>query len=165
MGIQIRRPGNEPGHVAPAGADEFLVAFETLAQAVRRSRGAAPQGPPDRLTLSQYSLLMPLAAGGGARVSDLASEAAIAPSTASRILDALERRGLVRRAPSPRDRRGVVISLTDSGAEALSSQDAWMRARQLAFYDGLPANEREVVPDLLTRLAGLIDELNTGPAG
>jgi DNA-binding MarR family transcriptional regulator len=167
MGIDVRRSeGEGEASAAPAAdAEDFLVAFETLAQAVRRTRGATPQDPPERLTLSQYSLLMPLATGGAARVSDLAAEAGIAASTASRILDALERRNVVRRARSPGDRRGVVISLTDAGREALSRQDAWMRARRTAFYDELPVAEREVVSDLLVRLADLIDELNMGPDG
>ena len=147
-----------------AAQEGFLVAFEALAQAVRRARGAAPQDLPDRLTLSQYSLLTPLAGGGAARISRLAGEAGIAPSTASRILDALERRDIVRRAASPEDRRGVVVSLTDAGREVLGRQDAWMRARRIAFFEELPVAEQLVVSDLLIRLADLIDELSAGPA-
>ena len=48
-----------------------------------------------------------------ARVSDLATEAGIAPSTATRILDALERRAIVTRTRSREDRRGVTVTLTD----------------------------------------------------
>lgn len=149
---------------AGAEHERFLAAFEAFAQAVRRTRGAAPQDLPDRLTLSQYSLLTPLAAGGAARISQLAADAGIAPSTASRILDALERRDIVRRAPSAEDRRGIVVSLTETGRAALGRQDAWMRGRQIAFFDDLPATEQMVVSDLLIRLSGLIDELSAGPA-
>jgi DNA-binding MarR family transcriptional regulator len=157
-------PVTEVATVDPR-AEQFLVAFETLAQAVRRARGAVAQDPPERLTLSQYALLTSLAGGTDARVSDLASEAGIAPSTASRILDALERRDVVRRTRSPDDRRGVVVSLTDAGREALRRQDAWMRARQMTFFGDLTEAERDVVSDLLVRLADLIEELSTGPAG
>src|ERR1700748_2798837 len=90
----------------PASAEDFLVAFETLAQAVRRARGAVAQDAPGRLTLSQYSLLLPLSGPDTARVSDLAAGAGIAPSTASRILDALERRAIVRRTRSVAGPRG-----------------------------------------------------------
>lgn len=147
------------------GSEEFLVAFETLAQAVRRARGPAPQDRPGRLTLSQYSLLLPLCGAETARVSDLAAEAGIAPSTATRILDALERRAIVRRARSRQDRRGVTVALTEQGRETLVRQDQWMRARRLAFFDDLPVQERALVPDLLVRLATLIDELSAGPDG
>jgi DNA-binding MarR family transcriptional regulator len=146
-----------------ASAEDFLVAFETLAQAVRRARGAVAQDTPGRLTLSQYSLLMPLSSADTARVSDLAAGAGIAPSTASRILDALERRAIVRRARSEEDRRGVTVTLTDHGRATLDQQHEWMRGRQLEFFDDLPEEERQLVSDLLVRLGALIDELSCGP--
>lgn len=148
-----------------AQAEGFLLAFETLAQAVRRARGTAPADRAGGLTFSQYSLLLPLCVGTAARVSDLASEAGIAPSTATRILDALERRAIVRRARSAEDRRGVTVTLTDEGRAALGRQDAWMRSRRVEFFEDLPPEERELVSDLLVRLAGLIDDLSAGPPG
>jgi len=144
-------------------SEEFLISFETFAQAVRRARGAFPQDRAALLTLSQYGLLMPLCDSETARVSDLAAEAGIAPSTATRILDALERRALVRRARSAEDRRGVTVTLTDTGRRTLRDQDGWMRARKLTFYEQLPPDERELVPDLLVRLAAMIDDLSVGP--
>jgi DNA-binding MarR family transcriptional regulator len=144
-------------------ADAFLSAFDAFAQAVRRARGVQIQGAGDVLTLSQYALLEPLAARETARVRELAGDAGIAPSTATRILDALERRAIVSRSRSKDDRRGVVVQLTDVGREVLSGQDAWMRGRQRAFYGELPEIERGLAPDLLVRLAALIDELATGP--
>jgi DNA-binding MarR family transcriptional regulator len=149
---------------SPASAEDFLVAFETLAQAVRRARGAVAQDTPGRLTLSQYSLLLPLSSSDTARVSDLAAGAGIAPSTASRILDALERRAIVCRSRSAEDRRGVTVTLTDHGRAALLQQHEWIRGRQVEFFDGLPGDERVLVSDLLVRLAALIDELSGGPA-
>ena len=148
----------------PVRAEGFLVAFETLAQAVRRARGAGAQEEPGRLTLSQYSLLLPLSNSDTARVSDLAAGAGIAPSTASRILDVLERRAIVRRSRSQEDRRGVMVTLTADGRAALVAQHEWMRGRQVEFFDGLPDEEQALVSDLLVRLAALIDELSRGPA-
>jgi len=98
-----------------------------------------------------------------ARIRDLALEAGIAPSTATRILDALERREIVSRTRAEHDRRGVTVTLTALGREALGRQEAWMRDRQRAFFAGLPASEQALAPDLLIRLAGLIDELAVGP--
>ena len=147
-----------------AQAEGFLVAFEGLAQAVRRARGTGSGSGEGWLTLSQYALLLPLCGGTAARVSDLAADAGIAPSTATRILDALERRAIVRRARSAEDRRGVTVTLTSEGASALERQDAWMRDRRLRFFDDLPADEQALVSDLLVRLAGLIDDLSAGPS-
>jgi DNA-binding MarR family transcriptional regulator len=142
-------------------SEQFLAAFDAFVQAVRRARGSGAQN--GALTLSQYALLAGLHARPRARVQELAAQAGITPSTATRILDALERRGIVRRARATEDRRSVTVRLTARGRQLLRSQDAWLRARQLAFHDGLPADEKALAPGLLLRLAGLIDELAEGP--
>lgn len=143
--------------------DGFLTAFDALAQAIRRARGATAQQA-EQLSLSQFALLQPLAVSDAVRVSELAAGAGIAPSTATRILDALERRELVRRAQAPDDRRGVTVSLTPEGRRMLGRQIDWMLERRHAFYAALPVAEQELVPDLLVRLAALIDELAAGPS-
>jgi DNA-binding MarR family transcriptional regulator len=146
-------------------AADFLAAFDTFVQAVRRARGAPARGGERELTLSQYALLAGLAEREAARVRELAVEAGITASTATRILDALERRDIVRRDRADEDRRAVTVTLTDHGRTLLAEQDGWVRTRTLGFYEALPADEREMVPDLLVRLAGLIDELAAGPSG
>jgi DNA-binding MarR family transcriptional regulator len=142
-------------------AEEFLTAFETFVQAVRRARGATAQN--GGLTLSQYALLTGLGQRRSARVRDLAAEAGITASTATRILDTLERRRVVDRVRAPEDRRTVTVTLTGEGRKLLHEEDEWLRARQVDFYSRLPADEKELAPDLLMRLATLIDELASGP--
>jgi DNA-binding MarR family transcriptional regulator len=141
---------------------DFLTSFDAFAQAVRRARGAPASN--GGLTLSQYGLLEGLTTRPVARVQELAGDAGVAPSTATRILDALERRGIVRRVRSLEDRRAVAVSLTDLGQGLLGDQQEWLRGRQRAFYESLPPSEQELAPDLLLRLAALIDELAAGPA-
>jgi DNA-binding MarR family transcriptional regulator len=165
----MRSAGNDKDRVHGLAADgepeAFLQAFDALAAAIRRARGVPAQDGDGRLnlTLSQYTLVRALAGREAARIGDLAGDASIAPSTATRILDALERRAIVTRARSREDRRGVTITLTDFGRDALHAQDAWLQGRQRAFFAGLPAHEQELAPDLLVRLAALIDELAAGP--
>jgi MarR family transcriptional regulator, organic hydroperoxide resistance regulator len=144
-------------------AEEFLTAFDTFVQAVRRARGAPAQGGERALTLSQYALLSGLSDRADARVRELAAEAGVTASTATRILDALDRRGIVRRHRTDEDRRVVTVTLTELGRELLTEQDEWLQARQLAFHAALPEHERRLTPDLLGRLASLIDELAAGP--
>jgi DNA-binding MarR family transcriptional regulator len=146
----------------PPGEDEFVDAFDAFSQAIRRARGATSDHP-GHLTFSQYALLRTLADRDGARVSDLAGQAAVTPSTATRILDVLERRAIVSRSRSAHDRRGVTVRLTDAGRRALARQDAWMQARQRHFYEQLPAHEQAIAADLLLRMSALIDELAAGP--
>lgn len=47
----------------------------------------------------------------------LARELDLSPSRLTRILDALETRGLITRSLSPSDRRSLTVSLTDTGAK------------------------------------------------
>jgi len=147
----------------PNASTDFVTAFDALAQAVRRARGATAAN--GNLTLSQYALLEGLTDRPAARVQELAGDAGVTPSTATRILDALERRGVVRRARSLDDRRAVSVSLTDFGQQLLEDQQGWLRGRQRAFFASLPTAEQELAPDLLVRLAALIDELAAGPDG
>ena len=146
-----------------SGTADFLAGFDALAQAVRRARGTTGRPGDGVLTLSQYGLLEGLAHRRAARVQELAAEAGVAASTATRILDALERRGIVRRTRSSQDRRAVAVSLTKLGEHALQAQEEWLRGRERAFYASLPPAEQELAPDLLLRLAALIDELAAGP--
>jgi DNA-binding MarR family transcriptional regulator len=160
-----------------AGTSDFLAGFDALAQAVRRARGAngrasaangdatgaTGNGSGGALTLSQYGLLELLADRQSARVQELAAHAGITPSTATRILDALQRRGVVERTRTDEDRRAVAVSLTDDGRQLVHAEQEWLRGRQRMFYDSLPGAEQELAPDLLFRLAALIDELAAGP--
>lgn len=153
----------EPGIGSEAEVENFLAACDALAQAVRRARGAPAQAGKDALTLSQYALLQGLLERDSARVLELASDAGVTASTATRILDVLERRGIVRRRRTPEDRRGVIVTATPAGRELLAARHEWQRGRQRAFYASLPAADRDLAPELLVRLAGMIDELAAGP--
>jgi DNA-binding MarR family transcriptional regulator len=144
-------------------ASAFLSGFDALAQAVRRARGGNGRSPDGGLTLSQYGLLELLADQPSARVQELAAHAGITASTATRILDALERRGIVRRTRLDEDRRAVGVSLTHVGEQLVRAEQEWLRGRQRAFYASLPSTEQDLAPDLLFRLAALIDELAAGP--
>ena len=159
-------PSRTPTAAPLAEDDEraFVAAFDAFARAVRRARGAQPRSP-DSLTLSQYALLEPLATRRRARVATLAEEAGVTASTATRILDALERRGVVKRTRTPEDRRAVAITLTAEGRVALETQQDWVNERKREFVRSLPAGQRALLPEMMHGLAALIDALAAGPEG
>ena len=90
----------------------FLSAHALAVRAVEeRLKGAG--APP----LGWYDVLLELdRAGGTLRVGDLAGRAVIEPYNMTRLLDRLEKEGLIRRERSPDDRRSVVAVLTPEGA-------------------------------------------------
>lgn len=72
------------------------------------------------LPLSHYDVLLQLAeAGGRLRMSELADAVLLSRSGLTRLVDQLERRGLVTRRRSPADARGVEALLTDEGRDRL----------------------------------------------
>jgi len=140
-------------------AFEFLDAVDTFARSVRRARGTGVTTARHGLTLSQYGLLLPLLDASEARVRELADTAGVAPATATNILDALQRRGIVARDRARHDRRAVTVTLTPRGRALLDARHAATRERERSMYDSLNRHERALAPGLLYRLAALIDEL------
>src|SRR5262245_50991815 len=68
---------------------------------------------------AQYSVLVVIAANAGVSQADLAERLGIEPARLVRLLDGLERRGLLRRRASPRDRRSHALVLTREGVREL----------------------------------------------
>jgi DNA-binding MarR family transcriptional regulator len=157
---RVDEHADAPGERAGASDERaFLEAFDSLTRAIRRARGASATPGGLQLTLSQYGLLQPLGESSESRIGELAQAAGITASTATRILDALERRGIVSRVRATSDRRAVAVRLTPQGEVALGRHRAWVQDREREFYAGLDSAERAVAPDLLNKLAGLIDAL------
>src|SRR5215813_6068335 len=72
------------------------------------------------LTPSQLSTLASVGKAGPVRLGDLASAERIAPSTLTRLVNALEDRGYLLRKPAPEDARAYLVTLTDSGNDVLA---------------------------------------------
>jgi DNA-binding MarR family transcriptional regulator len=154
-------PADAAAGAAPAAgsADAFAAAWEEFFRAVRRAKGRAGASPPEHgLSIAQYHLLAPLASGGAQTIGALAEAADVAPPTATRMLDGLDRDGLVTRTPSATDRRCVSVDLTPRGREALGLTQAAMAQARARIADSLSADERERATALLRRLAVVIEE-------
>jgi DNA-binding MarR family transcriptional regulator len=83
---------------------------------VRRSRQSAGTG---ELTMPEQSTLSRLERGGPASASDLARAGQVTPQAVGPVVAGLEGRGLVMRSPDPKDGRRVLLSVTETGLEAL----------------------------------------------
>ena len=67
------------------------------------------------ITAAQYVILVKLASGETDSASTLCKGVSYDPGAMTRMIDRLERKGLVRRVRSPSDRRKVFVELTDEG--------------------------------------------------
>ena len=117
----------------PATVDthqRFSEAWESFFRTTRRLRARAGRLPGE-LSVPQYQLLEPLRRTHELCVGELADAAGVAAPTATRMLDALARNGLITRRHSEVDRRSVIVSLTGEGETALEEAhgvvDAWRR--------------------------------------
>jgi DNA-binding MarR family transcriptional regulator len=137
--------------------------FKRAMAAVRRLRGRETHRPGE-LSFAQYSLLFGLGDGGELSVRELALTADLAPATVTQMLDSLEAGALVERVRSQRDRRVVLISLTERGAQLVATRRArfeplWREA--LAEFD---EDELLIAASVLDRLREMFyDVADAGP--
>ncbi|RRR98555.1 MarR family winged helix-turn-helix transcriptional regulator [Glycomyces terrestris] len=100
----------------------------------------------------QEVMLGRLADHGDTRQSRLVLELGIDPSTVTKMLQRLERQGLVERREDPVDRRVSVVAITASGRELLDSiEDSWRRLDEITCA-GFEADDRDRLASLLGRL-------------
>ncbi len=138
--------------------ERFTEAWDAFVLAIRRAQARGPQSADD-LTLAQYYLLSPLESDRGVPLSRLAESAGIAPPTATRIVDGLEKAGLVRRERSATDRRAVLVSLTATGHRSVTRKRSELAERRRRLYENLEPEERRQSERLLRHLAELIGQL------
>ncbi|MBV2363934.1 MarR family transcriptional regulator [Streptomonospora sp. S1-112] len=108
------------------------------------------------LSLGQGAALYTLARHGEMTPGELAEHEKVQPPSMTRIVAALEERGLVRRAKHPGDQRRQLVDLTDAGRELVRAdqrqREAWLAQR----LQELTPEER----DTLRRAAEILDRLS-----
>lgn len=107
------------------------------------------------LTLTDYEVLVQLANADDRRLSrvDLADSVILSQSGITRLLEGLERAGLVERTSCPTDRRVVYARLTHAGYErCLEAADTHLADIGQAFSEHFSEAELVTLADLLGRL-------------
>ena len=109
------------------------------------------------LSISDYEtlLLLSQAETGRLRRTDLAQNLELTPSAITRLLEGLERSGLVRRAHCTSDARVVYAELTDAGREKLAAAAcSHVAAIEDLFGRHFEPEEVDQLAELLGRLPG-----------
>ena len=114
------------------------------------------------LSHPQYEILVRLAAAGGElRMSDLAGALYTSKSGLTYQITRLEKAGLVRRASSPADERGVVALLTDAGRQRLAqAAPGHVAAVRALLIDVLTGQQLAAVADGLGEAARRLGAAN-----
>lgn len=109
---------------------------------------------PFDITPGQLGVLLLIGENPGLSQSDLGAALGIDRSTMVAVIDRLEGRGLVIRAPSPTDRRSYALQLSAEGSALLERLIPQIEAHERMIAGDLSAEERAALIGLLRRLGG-----------
>jgi len=111
------------------------------------------------VTLPQYRALVVLASRGTQRVVDISTELGVNPSTGTRMVERLVRKGHLKRQRTVRDRREVTLTLTASGRALVSDVTERRRAELAGIVATMPAEWHAPVIAALTSVARTVGEV------
>ncbi len=144
---RAERPDLETGVMAEVGRLLVIArAIERRLEATAAEFGVHPSEGDVLFTLRR--------AGAPHRLSPkgLADALLVTSGTMTNRLDRLEARGLVRRLPDPRDRRGLLVELTEAGRELADRAVEVHVAREEEMLAGLTPRERAQLSRLARKL-------------
>lgn len=107
------------------------------------------------LTPGQFGTLALIAANPGLSQTALGTALGIDRSSVVPLIDKLERRRLVERAPHPRDRRSHALRLTEEGTALFETARAAVARHEAHIFAPLAPAERETLARLLDRVSGV----------
>lgn len=143
--------------------DVELRLFRHDLRTIERTLSRGPSSGSDKgccgVTLAQCHALLAIDQEGST-LSPLAKALEVEASTLTRTLDGLEKLGLVERKTSPRDRRSVIVRLTDSGVTKVAAIDRMWNAWFGTALAGLRAEERRAA---IRGIAALATAFRDGP--
>lgn len=106
------------------------------------------------LSPGQFGVLVLIRENPGLSQSALAKGLGIERSTMVAVIDRLQDRGWVARTASATDRRTNALALTAAGEEVLARATPMVEAHEREIAAALGPGERQVLIDLLARIAG-----------
>ncbi|WP_336030002.1 MarR family winged helix-turn-helix transcriptional regulator [Geodermatophilus sp. FMUSA9-8] len=137
--------------------DTAALAHDLRLAVMRFSRRLRNQRVDTSVTLTHLAALSTLKRHGPMSPGELAAHERVQPPSMTRVVVALEGRGLVTRTPHPTDGRQVVIGLTDAAETLLTEEararEAWLSGR----LQSLTAEKRAVLreaAEIMEELAG-----------
>lgn len=145
---------------AVSGAAEPRISYviARLERAVRTGINARVR--PYELTTLQYTTLSVLGSRGQPLSNaQLARRAYMTPQSMIEVIDALERKGLIRRGPHPNHRRVYPATLTAKGRRVLAACDVAVEEMEEEMLAELGTGERET---LLASLKTCVRSLHAG---
>lgn len=127
-------------------ADAFGRAAKSVVRAFDERLGDRGVSTPRSKLLAEIDRLQPV------RSADVARAVGVTQATASTLVDALVRDGLVAREPDDRDRRAVRLTTTKEGGKQAREWRVQYYAAAHELFAGLSAAEKARLTDLLNKV-------------
>jgi DNA-binding MarR family transcriptional regulator len=153
------------GNREMAEIDDFLGSAHVFASAVR---DVVEQGLLDRvaggqLTVPQVKVLKLVAMTHSYTLGDVASFLDVSNAGASKAVDRLVRRNLLRRTEDEKDRRAMHLSLTETGRGLLAAYEDARRSKLEGIFAQFPREELQRAAELLDRISADIVDHGAAP--
>ena len=149
------------------GLDVSPVAIFGRVSRIERYKAAALRDVLGRhqLDSGEYDVLAALRRSGpGYRLTptELYRSVLVTSATMTERLDRLERRDLIQRRPAARDRRSILVELTDHGRTVIDHAVADLLDTEAALLEGLSPKDRSALAGLLGKLAAHLEGQDRG---
>jgi len=164
--MPTRRPSRadtSSAHPAPDDVDAVTDAVLTASRLLVAVSARSIASVDESITIPQFRLLVVLDTRGPLKLTALAEQLAVNPSTATRMVDRLVAADLVSRQANPASRRELVVTLTDGGSAVVRQVTQRRRAEITRIVGRMPATTRRGLVRALAAFAEAGDEPSIEP--
>lgn len=139
---------------SPLTTEDELQLVIAINRARSRIRSVAAEWTVPQIGCSPWhaAMLLAIAQSGGCTCTQLAQEHGLDTGGVTRMVDRLEKSGLVVRSDSLADRRVQIVSMTEKGEQSASLASAIFAKTSDSALQWLPSNEIDSLKQLLCRM-------------
>jgi DNA-binding MarR family transcriptional regulator len=136
-------------------SDNVMIALRKIIQAVdlNSKRLVKRVG----LTGPQLVILQEIARSGEVTAGEIAKAVSLSQATVTGILERMEKRGLLERQRSDRDKRRIMVRITEPGRQILDEAPPLMQEAFVEKFSSLQAWEQTMILSALQRLVSIMD--------
>lgn len=143
--------------------EEKIIALREKVRIIEREAGGVFEGEQEccGVTTAQCHTLLEIGNKGPISLVDLAAELGLDTSTLSRTIQGLVMLEMVNRQINAKDRRYVVLSLTEQGRRVVDKINALYNAHFNGIFELLPEDRREVILEAVEQFADALRRYKT----
>ena len=136
-------------------SDNVMIALRKIIQAIElNSRKLVKRVG---LTGPQLVILQEIVRGGELTAGEIAKAVSLSQATVTGILERMEKRGLLARQRSDRDKRRILVRITEAGRQILQEAPPLMQEAFVEKFSDLQTWEQTMILSALQRLVSIMD--------